>query len=169
MSERIGIYPGSFDPATAGHEDMIRRAALLFDRLIVAVLHNPAKRGAFPVEKRLEMLRKIAAPIPNVTVASWDGLLVDFVRREGACAVVRGLRQVSDFETEMTMAQANSRLLPGMETVFLMTRPEQGCISSSVVREIASFGGDVRPFVPACIAEDVAALAVKESKGEEKR
>ena len=169
MKERVAIYPGSFDPATVGHEDMIRRAAQLFDRLIVAVLNNPAKRGAFPVEDRLRMLKKITAPLPNVTVARWDGLLVDFVKREGACAVVRGLRQVSDFETELTMAQANSRLLPGMETVFLMTRPEQGCISSSVVREIATFGGDVGPFVPACIAEDVAALAARDRKGEDKR
>lgn len=157
MSERIGIYPGSFDPATVGHEDMIRRAAKLFDRLIVAVLHNPAKRGFFPVEERVRMLRKLTADLPNVTVDAWDGLLVDFVKETGASAVVRGLRQVSDFETEMTMAQANSRMLPGMETVFLMTRPEQGCISSSVVREIASFGGDVSQFVPACIAADVMA------------
>ena len=155
MKERVAVYPGSFDPATVGHEDMIRRAAALFDRLIVAVLHNPAKRGFFPVEERVRMLEKVAADLPNVTVEHWDGLLVDFMRRKGACAVVRGLRQVSDFETEMTMAQVNSRLLPGMETVFLMTRPEQGCISSSVVREVASFGGDVSQFVPACIAEDV--------------
>ena len=166
MKERIAVYPGSFDPATVGHEDMIRRAAALFDRLIVAVLHNPAKRGFFPVEERMRMLEKICAGLPNVTVARWDGLLVELVKREGACAVVRGLRQVSDFETEMTMAQANSRLLPGMETVFLMTRPEQGCISSSVVREIASFGGDVSHFVPACIVDDVAKRA---SKGEDKR
>ena len=157
MSERIAVYPGSFDPATVGHEDMIRRAAAQFDRLIVAVLHNPSKRGYFPVEQRVRMLEKVAADLPNVTVATWDGLLVDFVKREGACAVVRGLRQVSDFEIEMTMAQANSRLLPGMETIFLMTRPEQGCISSSVVREVASFGGDVSAFVPACILEDVTA------------
>ena len=166
MKERIAVYPGSFDPATVGHEDMIRRAAALFDRLIVAVLHNPAKRGFFPVEERMRMLEKICAGLPNVTVARWDGLLVELVKREGACAVVRGLRQVSDFETEMTMAQANSRLLPGMETVFLMTRPEQGCISSSVVREIASFGGDVSHFVPACIVDDV---AKRSSKGEDKR
>ena len=157
MMERVGVYPGSFDPATVGHEDMIRRAARLFDRLIVAVLHNPAKRGFFPVEERVRMLEKITADLPNVTVDRWDGLLVDFMRQTGASAVVRGLRQVSDFETEMTMAQANSRMLPGMETVFLMTRPEQGCISSSVVREIAAFGGDVSPFVPACIAADVMA------------
>ena len=167
MSERIAVYPGSFDPATVGHEDMIRRAAAQFDRLIVAVLHNPAKRGFFPVEERVRMLEKITADLPNVTVDRWDGLLVDFVKKTGATAVVRGLRQVSDFETEMTMAQANSRLLPGMETVFLMTRPEQGCISSSVVREIASFGGDVSQFVPARVAEDIRAAC--ESKGECKR
>lgn len=171
MSERIGVYPGSFDPATVGHEDMIRRAAGLFDRLIVAVLNNPAKRGFFTVDQRVAMLEKITADLPNVTVDRWDGLLVDFVKREGACAVVRGLRQVSDFETELTMAQANSRLLPGMETVFLMTRPEQGCISSSVVREIATFGGDVSQFVPGCIAGDVAALTAgaNERKGEDER
>ena len=161
MKERVAVYPGSFDPATVGHEDMIRRAAAMFDRLIVAVLHNPSKRGCFPVRERVRMLEKIVAGLPNVTVACWDGLLVDFVRQEGACAVVRGLRQVSDFETEMTMAQANSRLLPGMETIFLMTRPEQGCISSSVVREIATFGGDVSQFVPGCIAQDVATLKNK--------
>lgn len=155
MAERIAIYPGSFDPATVGHEDIIRRGAALFDRLIVAVLHNPSKRGCFPVEERIHMLEKITAALPGVTVTAWDGLLVDLVRREGACAVVRGLRQVSDFEAEMTMAQANGRLLPGMETVFLMTRPEQGCISSSVVREIAAFGGKIEGFVPACIIQDV--------------
>ena len=155
MSERVAVYPGSFDPATVGHEDMIRRAAAMFDRLIVAVLHNPSKQGFFPVEARVRMLEKITADLPNVTVDRWDGLLVDYVKKEGACAVVRGLRQVSDFETEMTMAQVNSRLLPGLETVFLMTKPEQCCVSSSVVRELAAFGGDVREFVPACIAEDV--------------
>lgn len=154
---RIAVYPGSFDPATAGHEDIIRRASGLFDRVIVAVLHNPAKRGCFTVDERVAMLEKIVAPMGNVSVAKWDGMLVDFVRRKGACAVVRGLRQVSDFEFEMNMAQINAQLLPGMETVFLMTRPEQGCVSSSVVREVASFGGDVSAFVPACIQQDVAA------------
>ena len=164
MKERIAIYPGSFDPATVGHEDMIRRAAALYDRLIVAVLHNPAKRGYFSVEERVRMLEKITADLPNVTVAKWDGLLVDFVKQEDACAVVRGLRQVSDFETEMTMAQANSRMLSGMETVFLMTRPDQGCISSSVVREIAAFGGDVSHFVPEAIVDEVQAGPKREGE-----
>lgn len=155
MMERIAVYPGSFDPPTVGHEDIIRRAAGLFDRVIVAVMHNPAKRGFYPVEARVGMLEKIAAELPNVTVERWDGLLVDFVRQRCASVVVRGLRQVNDFETEMTMAQVNAQLLPGMETVFLMTRPEHGCVSSSVVREIVSFGGDVSGFVPACIGADV--------------
>lgn len=154
---RIAVYPGSFDPVTAGHEDIIRRASALFDRVIVAVMHNPAKRGCFTADERVALLEKVVAPMGNVTAAKWDGMLVDFVRREGACAVVRGLRQVSDFEIEMSMAQINAQLLPGMETVFLMTRPEHGCVSSSVVREVASFGGDVSAFVPDCIAQDVAA------------
>lgn len=154
---RIAVYPGSFDPVTAGHEDIIRRASALFDRVIVAVLHNPAKRGCFTADERAALLEKVVAPLGNVSVAKWDGMLVDFVRKEGACAVVRGLRQVSDFEFEMNMAQINAQLLPGMETVFLMTRPEQACVSSSVVREVASFGGDVSAFVPDCIAQDVAA------------
>lgn len=154
---RIAVYPGSFDPVTAGHEDIIRRASALFDRVIVAVMHNPAKHGCFPVDERVALLEKVVAPVGNVSVAKWDGMLVDFVRKESACAVVRGLRQVSDFEIEMNMAQVNAQLLPGMETVFLMTRPEHGCVSSSVVREVASFGGDVSAFVPACIAQDVAA------------
>ena len=154
---RIAVYPGSFDPVTAGHEDIIRRVSALFDRVIVAVMHNPAKRGCFTADERVALLEKVVAPMGNVTAAKWDGMLVDFVRREGACAVVRGLRQVSDFEIEMNMAQLNAQLLPGMETVFLMTRPEHGCVSSSVVREVASFGGDVSAFVPDCIAQDVAA------------
>lgn len=154
--ERIAVYPGSFDPVTVGHEDVIRRAAALFDRVIVAVLHNPAKRGCFPVEERLRLLEKTVAPLGNVSVDKWDGMLVEYVRRSGACAVVRGLREVSDFESEKTMAQLNSRLLPGMETVFLMTRPDQSCISSSAVREIAGFGGDVSAYVPAAVAADVA-------------
>ncbi|MBE5769575.1 MAG: pantetheine-phosphate adenylyltransferase [Clostridiales bacterium] len=152
---RIAVYPGSFDPVTTGHEDIIFRAAALFDEVIVAVLHNPSKMGCFPVNQRLEMLKKVVATKPNVRVAAWDGMLVDFVRQQGACAVIRGLRQVTDFESEMTMAQVNSHLLPDMETIFLMTRPEQGCISSSIVREVASFGGDISAFVPACISGEV--------------
>ena len=154
---RICVYPGSFDPVTTGHMDVIRRAASLFDEVIVAVMHNVNKRGCFPVEERMALIEKAAAEIPNVRVDKWDGLLVDYVRMSGASCVVRGLRAVSDFESEMTMAQVNAQLLEGMETVFLMTKPEHGCISSSVVREAASFGADISAFVPECIAEEIAA------------
>lgn len=152
---RTCIYPGSFDPLTLGHLDIIRRAAAQYDRVIVAVLHNPAKKGCFPVDKRLEMIAKACQGLSGVETAAWDGLLVDFVRHTGACAVIRGLRGVSDFESEMTMAQLNERLLPGLETVFLMTRPEHQCVSSSAVREAASFGADISGFVPAAIAGDI--------------
>lgn len=161
MSERIAVYPGSFDPVTLGHEDMIRRASAMFDRVIVAVLHNPAKTGCFPVSERIRLLEKVTADLPQVSVAQWDGMLVDFLRSTGARIVVRGLRQVNDFEAETVMAQVNGRLLPGMETIFLTTRPEHGCVSSSVVREIAAFGGDVRGFVSPLIADEVAARCRK--------
>ena len=155
--EKICVYPGSFDPMTIGHLDVIQRACALFDHVIVAVLHNPAKKGCFTVEERLALIRKACADMPQVSVDCWDGMLVDYMRKTGACCVVRGLRAVSDFETEQTMAQVNAQLLPGMETAFLMTRPEHSCISSSVVREIASFGGDAGAYLPESIREDVAA------------
>lgn len=157
MSMRTAVYPGSFDPITVGHLDVIERAATLFDRVVVAVMHNPAKRGCFPVEERLTLIGRAVAHLPNVYVDAWDGLLAEYMRRTGANCVVRGLRAVSDFESEMVMAQVNAQLLPGLETVFLMTRPEHGCVSSSVVREAASFGADISAFVPAAIAGDVAA------------
>ena len=154
---RTAVYPGSFDPVTVGHLDVIERAATLFDRVIVAVMHNPAKRGCFAVQERLELIRKATAHLPNVETDAWDGLRAEYMRQTGADCVVRGLRAVSDFENEMVMAQVNAQLLPGLETVFLMTKPEHGCVSSSVVREAASFGADVSAFLPAAIAEDVAA------------
>ena len=153
--ERICIYPGSFDPITIGHMDIIRRAAVLFDKVIVAVLHNPAKKGAFPIEERLNMIRKACATIPNVEVDTFGGLLADYVKQTRAQAVVRGLRGISDFESECQMAQVNQQMLPGMETLFMMTRPEHAHISSSVVRELASFGGDVQAYIPPEIREDV--------------
>lgn len=155
--ERICVYPGSFDPITVGHMDVIARACKLFDRVIVAVLHNPAKRGCFPVEERLALIRKACAAYPQVTVDSFDGMLVEYVRKTQADCVVRGLRAISDFESEQLMAQVNAQLLPGMETAFLMTRPEHSCISSSVVREVASFGGNISAYVPAEILADVEA------------
>lgn len=149
MMERICVYPGSFDPITVGHLDVIRRAAALFDRVVVAVLHNPGKTGCFPVEERMAMIADACRELPGVSVDAFDGLLADYMRRAKACAVVRGLRSTADFESEQTMAQLNARLLPGMETVFLMTKPEHACVSSSAVREIAGFGGDISEYVPA--------------------
>lgn len=153
---RICVYPGSFDPLTVGHLDVIERAARLFDEVIVTVMHNIAKTGCFSVNQRMEMIRKATAHLPHVRVDKWDGLLVEYMRMTGADCVVRGLRAAPDFESEKTMAQVNAQLLPGLETVFLMTKPEHACISSSVVREAASFGADVSAYVPAAIAADVA-------------
>ena len=149
------VYAGSFDPVTVGHEDIIRRAAALCDTLHVVVMYNPNKTGCFPVEARLKLLRKVTADIPNVIVDSWDGLMVDYVRRVSAAAAVRGLRGLMDFESEANLAQINARLLPGLETIFLMTKPEHACVSSSAVREAALFGADYSSFVPAEILADV--------------
>lgn len=155
--ERICVYPGSFDPITIGHMDIICRASQMFDRVIVAVMHNPAKQGCFTVEQRLSLIRRACADMPQVTADSWDGMLVDYLHKTGANFSIRGLRAVSDFESEQVMAQVNAQLMPGMETVFLMTRPEHSCISSSVVREIAMFGGDASPYLPEEIRADVMA------------
>lgn len=153
--ERVCVYPGSFDPVTIGHADIIERAARLFDQVIVAVLHNPNKTGCFRVSERVDMLRTVTQGLENVTVDVWDGLLVDYVRRTGAVAVIRGLRGSADLEAEMTMAQINARLLPGMETVFLTAKPEHVCVSSSAVREAASFGAPIRGFVPESIESTI--------------
>ena len=155
--ERTCVYSGSFDPVTVGHVDIIRRACALFDRVIVAVLHNPAKVGCFTPDERVEMIRSACSDMPRVEARAFDGMLVDAMEQTGAVAVIRGLRAISDYESEKAMAQINAQLRPGTETVFLMTRPEHGHISSSVVREAAGFGADVSSMVPAQIAADVAA------------
>ena len=146
--ERVCVYPGSFDPLTVGHADLIRRCAAQFDRVIVAVLHNPWKKGCFPVETRIDFLRKTCAGLPNVEVDAWDGLLVDYLRKTGAQVVIRGLRGAADLDGELRMAQINQELLPGMETLFMATRPEHGHISSTVVRELLIFGSEIAPYVP---------------------
>ncbi len=143
---RIAVYPGSFDPVTRGHEDLIRRALTFADRLIVAVAVNVAKQPLFTLEERVALIREVA-PGPNVDVRSFDGLLADFVRRAGAALIVRGLRAVSDFEYEFQMALMNRNLAPGVETVFLVPAADLTYLSSSLVREVARFGGDVSPFV----------------------
>ena len=153
---RIAIYPGSFDPPTRGHEDLIRRSLALADRVIVAVAVNVAKQPLFSVEERLDMLRKTVGNDPRVTLESFEGLLADFARRVGASVVVRGLRAVSDFEYEFQMALMNRQLHPLLETVFLVPALDLTYLSSSLVREVARFGGDVgvlvHPEVAAALA-----------------
>ena len=151
----ICVFAGSFDPVTLGHEDIIRRAARLCDRLYVCVMYNPAKAGCFDVETRLALLKKVTADIPNVTVDAWNGLMVDYVRKTGADFVVRGVRRYADLENESNLAEINRRLYPEMETILLLTKPEHACISSSAVREAALFHADFTSFVPACIVNDL--------------
>lgn len=159
--KKICVYAGSFDPVTVGHEDVIRRAAALCDELHVVVMVNVSKKGCFDLEERLALLKRVTAELPNVVVDHWQGLMVEYVRKVGAQFVVRGLRGMADFENEQYLAQINARLLPGLETVFLMTKPEHACVSSSAVREAAHFGADYSSFVPACILKEVQAHFAK--------
>ncbi len=148
MRERVALYPGSFDPPTNGHMDLIERASQLFDKLIVAVATNTAKQGLLSIDERIEMLKAITGTIPNVVVTSFVGLTADFARECDAVAVVRGLRVMSDFEFEMTMAITNQKLNPSLETVCLMPSEPHLFLSSRIVREIARFGGDLSELVP---------------------
>jgi pantetheine-phosphate adenylyltransferase len=150
---RRAIYPGSFDPVTNGHLDVIERARKLFDEVVVAVAHNDEKQPLFSLEERLELLRETAGRIDNVRIAEFKGLLVDFAKAEKAGAVIRGLRAVSDFEFEFQMALMNRKLEAGVETIFLMPKEEYTYLSSRIVKEIARLGGDVSSFVPARIAK----------------
>ena len=154
---RICVYAGSFDPVTVGHEDIIRRAAKLCDKLYVTVMYNPAKTGCFTVAQRLDLLSRVCRDLPNVEVDAWSGLMVDYVRKMDANFVVRGVRGAADLEAESSLAQINSRLMPGLETVLLMAKPELGCISSSAVREAALFDADFSSFVPASVYPDIKA------------
>ena len=148
------LYAGSFDPVTCGHMDIIERTARLCDELVVAVMHNPDKRGAFAVEQRVSLLEKACAHISNVRVIAHGGLLVDCAREQGAGCVVRGVRPLGDFESEYQMAQAN-RMLGGVETLMMPTTESLASVSSSIVRQIAAFGGEIDKLVPACIAEEI--------------
>lgn len=145
---RKAIYPGSFDPVTFGHQDMIIRSAAIVDELIVGVLNNSAKNSLFSVDERVSMLKEITKDIPNVTVDSFDGLLVDYMKESGATLIVRGLRAVTDFEYELQIAQTNHVENPEVETIFLTTNLQYSYLSSSVVREFAAYGGDISKFVP---------------------
>ena len=150
---RRAIYPGSFDPVTNGHLDVIERARKLFDEVIVAVAHNDEKQPLFSLDERLDLLRQTVGEIDNVRIAEFKGLLVEFAREEKARAVIRGLRAVSDFEFEFQMALMNRKLDAAAETIFLMPKEEYTYLSSRIVKEIARLGGDVSSFVPTCVAK----------------
>ena len=152
---RIGIYPGSFDPVTLGHLDIITRATRLVDLLVIGVLKNSSKKALFSAKERVELLERATKGISDVTVESYDGLLVEFARNRGASVIVRGLRAVTDFEYELQLAQTNHKLNPFVDTVFLTTSVDYAYLSSSIVREIASYGGDISQFVPANIIETI--------------
>jgi pantetheine-phosphate adenylyltransferase len=153
---RIAVYPGSFDPPTRGHEDLVRRSLALADRLIVAVAVNVVKQPLFTVDERLEMLRTAVGDDKRVAFEAFDGLLADFAKRVGASIIVRGLRAVSDFEYEFQMALMNRQLHPSLETVFLVPAVDLTYLSSSLVREVARFGGDVGPMVHPVVASALA-------------
>ncbi len=142
------IYPGTFDPPTSGHLDLIQRGAKLFDHLTVAILINPVKNPLFTVEERAEMLKEATAGIGNVSVATFEGMMVEFARRQGATAVLRGIRAISDYEHEFQMALMNRRLAPEVETVFLQPAGRYSFVSSRMVKEVFSFGGDISGLVP---------------------
>ena len=143
------IYPGSFDPLTLGHLDMIKRSAKIVDELVIGVLNNSAKNSLFSLDERVSMIKEMKESMPNVTVASFDGLLVDYMKEINATIIVRGLRAVTDFEYELQIAQTNHVENPEVETIFLTTSLQYSYLSSTIVKEFASYGGDISKFVPA--------------------
>ena len=149
------IYPGSFDPVTLGHLDIIKRSALMVDELIVGVLNNKAKTPLFSVEERVKMLCEVTKDIKNVKIIPFEGLLIEFASQMDAKVIIRGLRAVTDFEYELQMSQTNHKLNPRIETLFMTTSLEYSFLSSSTVRELASFGGDISQFVPKHVEEQV--------------
>ncbi len=155
------IYPGTFDPITNGHLDVLERAAKLFDRVTVAVALRSTKSPVFPVEQRVALIRDNIAHLPHVTVVSFDGLLVDFARQQKANAIIRGLRALSDFEFEFNMALMNRHLEPAVEAIFVMPKEAYSYTSSTLVKQIAHLGGDVTNFVPANVAAALKAVAAK--------
>jgi pantetheine-phosphate adenylyltransferase len=157
----VAIYPGSFDPLTNGHLDVIARASRLVDRLIVAILNNTQKQTLFSIEERAAIIRETTAAMQNVEVDSFGGLLVHYAERRGAHAIVRGIRAISDYETELQMALMNRRMRPETETIFLMAAEEYSFISSRMVKEIIMLDGDVSPFVPPPVAQRLRAKLVK--------
>lgn len=155
MKKRIGMYPGSFDPVTKGHMNIIERAAKLFDEVIVAVMYNPEKQGLFSFEKRVEMLEKACRGMENVRIVSSPGLTAELAKQLGACALIRGVRNQLDLENENDMAHLNGMLAPGLDTVYFPAQLEKSNISSTYVRQLASFHADISPFVPAEVLDDI--------------
>ena len=152
---KVGIYAGSFDPVTLGHLDVIERASRIVDRLVIGVLNNTSKTPSFTAEERVEFIQRVTKDIPNVEVKTFDGLTVDFAKQEKARILVRGLRAVTDFEYELQIAQLNHKLDPKIDTIFLTTSVEYSYLSSSIVKEIAHFGGDISKLVPKDVKQDI--------------
>ena len=149
------VYPGSFDPVTLGHLDIIRRTSQMFDQVIIGVLNNKSKSPLFSVEERVNMLKEVTSSLPNVEVQSFEGLLIDFVRKNDARVIVRGLRAITDFEYELQMAQTNRVIAPEVDTIFLTTNLRYSYLSSSIVKEIAEFDGEISAFLHPAVAEKV--------------
>ncbi|MEF9933662.1 MAG: pantetheine-phosphate adenylyltransferase [Clostridium sp.] len=153
---KIAVYPGSFDPITNGHLDIIQRSAKVFDKLIVAVLENPEKKShLFNVSERVDLIKKATSHIDNIEVESFMGLLVNYVESKGANIIVRGLRAISDFEYEFQMTLMNRKLSPDIETFFMMTKTDYSYLSSSAIKQVAYFGGSIEELVPECIIDDI--------------
>ncbi|NLO83458.1 MAG: pantetheine-phosphate adenylyltransferase [Clostridiales bacterium] len=152
---KIAVYPGSFDPITNGHMDIIKRASRIFDKLIVAVVRNPNKVSMFTVNERMDLIRKAVAGLPNVEIDHFEGLLVDFMRSKNARVIIKGLRAISDFEYEFQMALMNRKLDPNIETLFMMTNYKYSYLSSSVVKEIGRLGGCIGDLVPDEVVLDI--------------
>ncbi|SFK63112.1 Phosphopantetheine adenylyltransferase [Lachnospiraceae bacterium KH1T2] len=159
------IYPGSFDPVTYGHIDIIKRAAKIFDELTVSVLKNSAKTPLFSVDERVNMLKEVCMDLPNVKVESYSGLLAEYAEKNHTEVIIRGLRAVSDFEYELQIAQTNHKISPSVDTIFLTTSLEYSYLSSSIVREVAAYGGDIHHFVPDFIAKKVYERAGEKANG----
>ena len=157
MTDRIAVYPGSFDPLTNGHLDIIHRGVQVFDRLVVSIAENSRKSSLFTVEERLEIIREVLADEPRVEVDAFEGLTVEYAVKRGAVAIVRGLRAVADFEYELQMANMNRKLSPSIETLFMMTSEKYFFVSSQNVKEVAQFGGDISELVPPQVAVRMAA------------
>lgn len=153
QNQRTAIYPGSFDPITKGHLDVLERASKMFDRVIIAVLKNSSKKSFLPVEDRVELIRESVKELDNVEVDSFEGLTIEYAQSKGAHFLIRGLRAVSDFEYELQLCQTNSAIAPDIDTVFLTTKPKYNFISSSIVKELSYFGTDVSKFVPKSVVE----------------